>query len=321
VRGGFEIQFQGLTNFRILFLGSQQSHVLGSLQPPTPLGWLVFIAGAGLVAFAYWRYLRGQHVRVLGLVLRAMGGLLLIGLLWLMVQSLFSQGGRPGTVLVTFIYAIVGTAGTYLLGLGLAVLTSQRLPAQRFFRVVFLLPLAITPVGIAYMFRMLTDTQRGPFAPLWGAAGLTDFAPLGDPWGARIAVMIGDIWQWTPFMFIVLLAALESRDMDVEEAGLVDGASRRQIFRHITLPALVPVSATVILIRMIEAFKIIDLPNILTTGGPGTATESLTLQSFIEWRTFNLGQSAAIAYTLLIIVTVVALAYATTVVRRAQASV
>ncbi len=321
VRGGFEIDFQGLTNFRILFMGSQQSHVLGSLQSPTPLGWAVFLTGAGLVAFAYWRYLRGQHVRLLGLVLRTAGGLLAIGFLWLVVQSLLSEGGRPGTILVTVIYAVVGTAGTYVLGLGLAILTSQRLVGQRMFRLIFLLPITITPVGIAYMFRMLTDTQRGPFAPLWGAAGLADFAPLGDPWGARIAVMIGDIWQWTPFMFIVLLAALESRDLEVEEAGLVDGASKWQILRRITMPALIPVSATVILIRLIESFKIIDLPNILTTGGPGTATESLTLQAFIDWRTFNLGQSAAVAYTLLLIVMIVAMAYATTVVRRAQESV
>ncbi len=277
--------------------------MLGSLQQPTPLGWLVFLVGAASSHSPFYATSRGGGVHLTGLVLRAAGGLLLLGFLWFMVQSLLSEGGRPGTIMVTFIYAFVGTAATYLLGLGLAILTSQRLAGERLFRIIFLLPLTITPVGIAYMFRMITDTQRGPFAPLWSFAGLSDFAPLGDPWGARIAVMIGDVWQWTPFMFIVLLAALESRDMEVEEAGLVDGARKWQILRYITLPALIPVSATVILIRLIEAFKIIDLPNILTNGGPGTATESLTLQAFIDWRDFNLGQSAAIAYTLLVIVT------------------
>lgn len=319
VQGGFEISFTGLTNFQILFTGSQKTHVLGSLQTPTPLGWLVFLVGSALIAYAFLRYLRGGEVRFVGLVLRAAGGLLLVAFLWFVVQSLLSEGGRPGTIMVTFIYAFAGTAATYVLGLGLAILTSQRLAGERFFRIVFLLPLTITPVGVAYMFRMVTDTQRGPFAPLWSMAGLSDFAPLGDPWGARVAVMIGDVWQWTPFMFIVLLAALESRDMEVEEAGLVDGARKSQILRYITMPALIPVSATVILIRLIESFKIIDLPNVLTNGGPGTATESLTLQSFIVWRGFNLGQSSAIAYTLLVIVMIVGLAYATTVVRKAQA--
>ena len=84
-----------------------------------------------------------------------------------------------------------------------------------------------------------------------------------------MAVIIGDTWQWTPFVFIVLLAALEGLDQEVHEAALVDGASRWQSFRHITMPALLPVTTTIVLIRIIEGFKIIDMPNILLGGGPG----------------------------------------------------
>jgi multiple sugar transport system permease protein len=124
-----------------------------------------------------------------------------------------------------------------------------------------------------------------------------------------VAVMLGDIWQWTPFMFIVLLAALEGQSVEQVEAALVDGANRWQVFWNITFPQILPVSITLILIRMIEAFKIMDLPNVLTNGGPGTATESLTLHSFISWRSLNLGQSAAIAYALLIVVTIAALTF------------
>ena len=143
------------------------------------------------------------------------------------------------------------------------------------------------------------------------------FTWVNNPWGARMAVIISDVWQWTPFMFIVLLAALEAQDVETQEAALVDGAGRWQIFRTITWPGIVPVSTTLILIRMIEGFKIIDLPNILTNGGPGTATESLTLEAFIDWRTFNLGRSAAIAYLLLILVTVAATTYVNLIRRRA----
>ena len=91
-------------------------------------------------------------------------------------------------------------------------------------------------------------------------------------------------------MFIVLLAALEGLDQEVREAALVDGASRWQSFVHITLPAILPVSTTIVLIRMIEGFKIIDMPQILLGGGPGTATQSMTLQAYIDWHTLNLGQ-------------------------------
>ncbi|HEV8488678.1 MAG TPA: sugar ABC transporter permease [Candidatus Limnocylindrales bacterium] len=312
---GIEVRFLGLTNYQSLLFGTERAHFIGVLKPPSPLGWAVFVGAIVLVGWAFLRAVRGG-AGLIGLVFRAVGGLLFIGLLWLIVQTMLSAGGRPGTLIVTFTYVFVGLTVQYLLGLGLAVLVTQHLPGQRFFRVVFLLPMMITPVGVGYMFQMLTDTGKGPFVPVFAALGLQGFTWVADPWGARIAVMIGDIWQWTPFMFIVLLAALEGQDVETTEAALVDGANRRQVFTHITLPALLPVSTTIVLIRMIEGFKIIDLPNILTNGGPGTATESLTLQAFIDWRTLNLGRSAAIAYLLLIVVTIVATAYVNLIRRR-----
>jgi multiple sugar transport system permease protein len=315
VRGGFEFRFIGLDNFRELVTGGEQRHFLGVTGPPTPLGWLVLGAGLGLLGWGLYRAWRAG-VSPAGMVFRVLGVLLAAGAMWLLVQTLLAHRGRPGTAVVTVVYVLVGITAQFLLGLGLAYLLTQRLPGQRFFRVVFLLPMMITPVGVAYMFRMLTDTGKGPLQPLWAAVGLSDFSWVNDPWGARVAVMVGDIWQWTPFMFIVLLAALEGQDQDTVEAGMVDGASRWQIFRHISLPAILPVCTTVVLIRLIEAFKIIDLPNILTNGGPGTATESLSLHAYIRWRTLDLGQSAAVAYSLLFIVTVAALSYVNLVRRR-----
>jgi multiple sugar transport system permease protein len=312
---GIDIRFLGFGNYQVLLFGSEQIHLIGLLRPPTLLGWAIFSVAATGLAWAFWRSIRGG-TRPVGLVLRAIGGLAALGLMWLLVQSTFSEGGRPGTLFVTLTYVVVGLVFQYGLGLGLALLATLKLSGRRFFRVVFLLPMMITPVGVAYLFEMLTDTGKGPFLPLFQAVGLGDFTWTTDPWLARSAVMIGDIWQWTPFLFIVLLAALEGQDQEVLEAADVDGASRWQAFRHITIPAILPVSLTVILIRMIEAFKIVDLPNILTNGGPGTATESITLQAFFDWRTQALGRSAALAYILLILVTVFATAYVNLVRRR-----
>jgi multiple sugar transport system permease protein len=185
----------------------------------------------------------------------------------------------------------------------------QNIPGKRFFRIIFLLPMMITPVGIAFLFRMVTDTHVGPLAPIWTNLGMTDFSWLETANGARLAVLIGDTWQWTPFMFIILLAALEGTSREQLEAAMVDGANRLRIFRYIILPQITPVSLTLILIRLIEAFKIIDIPRILTGGGPGTATESLTLHAFIEWRAPNLGGSSAISYLLLILVTFVVIIF------------
>src|SRR5437867_1336338 len=318
-KGGFTLTFVGLENYKKLFLGTDRTHFLGAFAPSTLLTWVIF--GAAVIALAIFlaRYILNARVFIGGLIGRILLTLGLGALTWMFVHTLWN-GGRLGSVSVTIVYVFVGIFFQYILGLGMAMLTIQRLPGRRFFRVVFLLPMTITPVGVAYMFRMLTDTGKGPFVPLFDLAGLQNFAWVNDPWGARIAVMVGDIWQWTPFMFIVLLAALEGQDQEITEAALVDGANRRQVFRHITLPALLPVTTTVILIRMIEAFKIIDLPNILTNGGPGTATESLTLEAFFDWRTLNLGRSAALAYMLLIVVTLIATAYVNLVRRRVTAT-
>jgi multiple sugar transport system permease protein len=315
VRGGFEFRFVGLDNFQELFVGDERDHFLGVTRPPTPLGWLALTAGLGLLGWGLYRAWRGG-TSAAGMAFRVLGAVAAAGVMWLLVRTLLADGGRPGTAVVTLVYVLVGVAVQFLLGLGLAYLLTQGLPGQRFFRVVFLLPMMITPVGVAYMFRMLADTGKGPLHPLWEAVGLSGFSWVNDPWGARVAVMVGDIWQWTPFMFIILLAALEGQDQETVEAGMVDGASRWQLFRHISLPAILPVCTTVVLIRLIEALKIIDLPNILTNGGPGTATESLSLHAYIRWRTLDLGQSAAVAYTLLFIVTVTAMAYVNLVRRR-----
>jgi multiple sugar transport system permease protein len=316
VQGGFSIRFIGLLNYRKLLFGSERDHFLGVFARPTPLAWLILAVVVGLLLVGLLRYVRGPGVTIMGLFWRIVGALGAGALAWLLVATLFT-GGRPGTLVVTLIYVFVGILVQYLLGLGLALLCIQQLRGRRFFRVIFLLPMMITPVGIGYMFRMLTDTEKGPFRPLWAAAGLSGFSWVNNAWGARSAVMIGDIWQWTPFMFIVLLAALEGLPVEPNEAALVDGASRWQIFRYITWPGILPVSTTLVLIRMIEAFKIVDLPNILTNGGPGTATESMTLHSYIAWRSQDLGGSAAVAYLLLILVTFICISFVNLVRRRA----
>jgi multiple sugar transport system permease protein len=119
-------------------------------------------------------------------------------------------------------------------------------------------------------------------------------------------------------MFIVLLAAIENQPREQVEAAHLDGASAFEIFRDITWPAIAPIAATVVLIRLIEAFKIIDIPNVLTAGGPGLATESLTLHSFIAWRTQDLGGSAAVGYILLFVSTITCVSFFNYIVQRTR---
>jgi multiple sugar transport system permease protein len=306
VRGGFELKFIGLLNYRKLLFGSEQFHFLGTFGELSAAGWAALGIGAALLIALLVRYVRGEASTLMGLLLRAVAAASAF-LLVLLIVLTSSGGGHPGSLVVTLFYVGIGVSAQYAIGLGLALLCAQNLPGRTFFRVVFFLPMMITPVGIAYTFRMLSDTTKGPFTPIWQYFGWTETSWLVDPWGARLAVMIGDAWQWIPFMFVVLLVAIESQPQDQREAALVDGASPWQVFRYVTWPAIVPVSVTVVLIRVIEAFKIIDLPNVLTNGGPGIASESMTLHSYVAWRALDLGGSAAVAYLLLFVVVLVCL--------------
>lgn len=325
---GNVIDFVGLRNFEKILFGSGRGEFVGLLRgftpkeleangggfnaflaSLTPVGWVIFLVVGSLLLLALVAYSRTKDRTTGGMIYRVVSYLVLGWLTWFVLANF---GGRPGSVTVTLTFVFFGILLQYLIGLGLALLTTQKLAGRRFFRVIFLLPMMITPVGVAYMFRMLTDTSKGPLKPIFSALGLQDFSWVNYPWGARWAIIIGDVWQWTPFVFIVLLAAVEGLPTELFEAAHVDGASRWQIFFNITLPQLIPVSATVILIRMIEAFKIVDLPQVLTSGGPGTATQSLTLHAFTTWRSgvSGLGEATAIAYMLMFLAIFIGTTYA-----------
>ncbi len=312
--GGFQVRFVGWRNFDKQLFGSEQFHFLGTFGPLSLMGWVFGLAVTAGVIWWIAAYLRAGPTFI-GTLGRLFPWGLVLGLGWLLSYTALS--GRPfGTLLTTYFYVLVGCAIQFVIGMGLAYLCSRAIRGRNFFRVLFFLPLMITPIGIGYTFRMLADTSKGPFSPLWQAAGLGDFSWATDPWAARMFIIIADSWQWIPFVFIMLLAAFENVPRDYSEAASMDGASEWQIFREITWPQIMPVAATVMLIRVIEAFKIVDLPNIMTSGGPGIATESMSLHALFAWRSLDLGQSSAVAYLLLFVTVVTCVSFFNLVVLR-----
>ena len=311
--GSFTLTFIGLFNYKRLLFGAQQYHLIGTMKPLETPQWIALGVYAVVILYLLGRYV-ATSFSVLGFVGRLISASLATGIV-IAALATIPAGGYQGTLITTYFYVLVGVCAQFLIGLGLALLCAQPIRARNIFRVVFFIPLMVTPVGVAYMFRMLADMQKGPFAPLSAAFGLTGWSWATQAWSARLMVLIGDTWQWTPFMFIVLLAAIENQPRDQLEAARLDGASGLQVFRDITWPSIAPIAATVVLIRLIEAFKIIDIPNVLTAGGPGLATESMTLHAFIAWRTQDLGGSAAIGYLLLFVSTVTCVSFFNYVVR------
>lgn len=219
---------------------------------------------------------------------------------------------------VTVVFVASAVTLEYLLGLGVALLLHQDIHFRRFFRVAFLLPMMLTPAAVGYVGRMLFNESMGPINDVIRHLGGPTIPWLSDSRFALPSLILTDAWEWTPFMMIVLLAGLQSLPVDVYEAALVDGAGTWQTFRDITFPLLAPTSITVVLIRALEAFKLFDIVAVMTGGGPGTATETVTWYAYlVGMKDGNLGYASAIAYSLLIMVTLFSLIFLNSLRRRA----
>lgn len=305
--GGFFVRFVGWRNFGKQFFGSEQFHLLGTFTDISVLGG--FVGSVASIGLLWWIILYARrHFTVVGFLGRMITLAMALGLVWLFAATVLS-GNAFGTLGTTLFYVFVGCIIQFLIGTALAYSCSLKIRGTKAFRVIFFIPMMITPIGVGYTFRMLADTSKGPFSEVWQWVGLGEFAWAADPWAARVFIVMAESWQWIPFVFIMMLAAFENVPRDFTEAAELDGAGRWQTFREIIWPHVLPVAATVMLIRVIEAFKIVDLPNIMTSGGPGIATESVSLQSYFAWRSLDLGQASAIAYILLFVTVVICVSF------------
>jgi multiple sugar transport system permease protein len=209
------------------------------------------------------------------------------------------------SLFVTFVIVFFAVSLEYVIGLSLALILTVELRGRRAFRVIFLVPMMVTAVVMALVWRTVLHESIGPINDILIRLSLPGIPWLSHNTIALISIILVDFWQWTPFMFIILLAGLLSLPQDPYEAAVIDGASSWQIFRYITFELLYPVSVAVLLIRTIEAFKIMGTIFVLTSGGPGTSTESSSYYIWIRGlKEFQLGYSAAMAFTYLIILTI-----------------
>ena len=203
---------------------------------------------------------------------------------------------------VTLTFVIVGVTAQLILGLLFALLFNRELPGRGAMRTIMTLPLFATPVGIGFLFVTIFHEEGGFIRSVLGVK-----APwLSNPDWAIVSVILVDIWNWTPFVFIVLLAALQSIPQEYYEAARLESSSHWELFRYITLPILQPTIILVIILRASEAFKVFDIPFSLTNGGPGNSTETFTMLTYNTYRRFfDFGYGSALAYLLLIAVALI----------------
>ncbi len=181
----------------------------------------------------------------------------------------------------TFIIVLVVVPVEFFIGLGLAFLFREKFPGKKIFHSIILMPMMIVPAVAGFIFYMLF-MSAGPVNAI--LSGLF-FREITIPWlqgnvTAMIAIMIADIWQWSPLMFLILLSGLMSLPEDQINAAVILGASKWQRFRMVLFPLLKPVIIISLIIRGMEAVKIFDSIWLMTTGGPGTATESISVYMY-----------------------------------------
>jgi len=200
---------------------------------------------------------------------------------------------------VTTIFVLVAVPLELTLGFLLALLFNRHIFGRPILRAVMILPIFATPLAIGYTFFTIFYEEGGPL-------GWMGIPFLSNPDWALFSVILVDVWQWTPFCFLVLLAALQGVPDELYEAARVDGAGPAALLFQVLLPVLQPTIILVLLLRMAEALKLFDIPFALTGGGPGVATQPVSMLAFrTGLRFFDLGYASAMAYGLLIVAMIV----------------
>lgn len=223
--------------------------------------------------------------------------------------SAFSNHRVWSSLWTTLLFAAVCVSAEMVLGTALALALERPVRGTAFFRTLFILPMMIAPIAVGLVWRYIFDAQFGLINAVLGLFKIAPMSWLGDPTLAFIAIVIADIWQWTPFVFIMMVAALANVDSAVIEASRIDGARWWQMTFLVKLPMIAHVIAITLMMRLIDAFRVLEVVYVLTFGGPGDSTEILALHIY---KTAFVGQQlgVAAAISVLLLVVVAALSWA-----------
>lgn len=217
--------------------------------------------------------------------------------------SLFQDSRFLNSLIFTVIVVVVGVGVEGVLGFSLAHVFIKEMKGKRIIVAALLLPVMVSPVVVGYTWRLLWDAQYGPINQIIGIilGRPYTYAWLSQTWSAMLAILITEIWQWTPFMFLVFLSGLAVMDPEVFEAAEIDGASALSKLRYLTIPLLRPIIIVAVLIRGLDTLKFFDVIFTLSGGGPGYSTETLAFYIYqTGYQFFRLGYGAAAAFVLLI---------------------
>jgi len=233
------------------------------------------------------------------------------------VKYTFADATFRESVLVTLEFTALAVAVQLAAGLYIALLLNQDVRGIGVARSLIMIPMAISPLAVGYIFKIETQQEIGIIAYILREYLNILFLPLTDAFQALSMLVLVDAWMWTPFVALVLLAGLRTIPVDLVEVARVDGASSLQIFRHITLPSIRFQIIVVLLIRTMDTFKIFDIVYILTGGAPGTSTQVASYWIYkVGMKFLEIGKASAMTYIMLIMVIIISTVYIKYVLRR-----
>jgi multiple sugar transport system permease protein len=215
-------------------------------------------------------------------------------------------------VRVTFTYSAIALSVQLTLGLAIAMLLDAGVYGRGLWQSLLILPMVTPPAVVGLIFRLLEHSEYGVISwILYGAGLISKQEPLlgGTGQNALFGVLLADIWQWTPFCILILLAGLKALPTDPLEAAEVDGANAWQKFWHVKLPLLRNVLAVVILFRIIDLFRVFDYIYVMTSGGPGQRTETISYYAYQTYVFINWGYTATLGVAILVVIWLTAFLY------------
>lgn len=205
------------------------------------------------------------------------------------------------SVRVTLVFTISAVAVQTVLGVGIAALLHHETRQAPWLRVIYLLPMAITPIAATFTFRLMFNPSLGVFNYFLTSLGFPPSAWTASPEFALFSLILVDTWQWTPFILLIVMGGMAALPPEPEEASAMDGAGPFRTFFWVILPQLKPYLALALLFRLIDAFKTFDIIFVLTGGGPGILTRTLNLLAYKHGIEFlSMGYASAIAIIMLI---------------------
>jgi multiple sugar transport system permease protein len=214
------------------------------------------------------------------------------------------------SVFLSLVFTALSVSISLIIAVLLAVLFNQRLPGFTLLRTIIIIPMLITPIAVGITWRIMMMPDLGVLNYVTGLLGLAPMSWASAKSSALASVIMVDVWQWTPFMFLIVFAGLSALPRSPFEAASIDGASPVQTFFSVTLPMLKPVIVIAALLRIVDAMRTYDTIYIITRGGPDLATDlpSIFLQR-VNFRFFNLGYGAATSWLILLVILFVVLLF------------